>query len=524
MSTFSYSRDQIDKIFESANRSGQIRKDWFKLNDHDNDVIYDQLARERKEKRKKKKEEEKKKEKDKNTDNIAKLQKDLDKNLEEKQEIEQEIKQEILQNILKHDFTIKITQEDWYDDPQKKIYVTGKDRDSFFACKIINDELQKTYKINQPNRNVILKNLMLLLSDKVEKMVVRGDIKSFFESIPRERLFVKIEKDGIVSHRSIKLMKRMFYELSQKYDYSNGVPRGISFSPSLADIYLRDIDTKISQLDGIYLYQRYVDDVIIIASPTTETPTAKSLFNKVEHIFKEGELILHPEGDGEKYMAKDIHYDIPQKIVFDYLGYNITLNTKTAEVQYKLTKSRIDKYTQQIDKVINYYKHVAIQSPRKKKKEEEEEKDKEKKDEIIKDYEHVETQNPEDIDKKKNSMRHRQPLYRLNKLLGYLTRNYRLGGTKSNILSGVYFKHSMLTDTIQLKRLDEILYKKFDVEITQKIFDGKFDDRDFVNKLRKKVHQEYSFEKGFTERRMCHFTSADFKMVKHILQYEEKKN
>jgi len=494
MSTFSYSIDQIDKIFESTSRNGQIRKDWLKLNDYDVDVIYDQLAKDRKKFKKEKKEEEKKT--NKNVNYISELEETLNKNLEEKQNIEQEIKKEVLQHILKHDFTIKVIQK-WHDDSGKYIYVTGNDRDSFFACKIINDELQKTYKINQPNRNIILKNLMLLLSDKVDKMIVRGDIKSFFESIPRNKLCMKIEKDGVVSHRSIKLMKRLFYELSQKYNYSDGVPRGISFSPSLANIYLRDIDTKISQLNGIYLYQRYVDDVIIIASPTTDTPTAKSLFSKVERIFKDRELILHPEGDGEKYMAEDIHYDIPQKIVFDYLGYNITLNTQTANIKYKLTKNRIDKYTQQIDKVINYYKHVATHNPR---------------------------ENPKKIKRDGKVMRHRQPLYRLNKLLGYLTRNYYLGGAKSNILSGVYFKHSMLTDITQLEQLDKILYEKFHTEITQKMFDDKFTDKEFVNKLRNKIHQEYSFEKGFTERRMCHLTSADFKMVKHVLQYEETEN
>lgn len=490
MSTFSYSIDQIDKIFESASRSGQIRRDWLKQNGYDVDIIYTKLAKERNDCKKKIKEEERKTDKDVNR--ITELQEELNDILEKRHDIEQTIKQDILKNILKRDFTIKVARK-IHNDTGKYIYVTGKDRDSFFSCKIINDELQKTYKINQPNRNVILKNLMLLLSDKVDKMIVRADIKEFFESIPRKKFIMNIERDGIVSHRSIKLMKRMFFELSQQYNYFSGVPRGISFSPSLADIYLRDIDTKICQLDGIYLYQRYVDDVIIIASPTTETWTAKSLFSKVENIFKDGDLILHSDEDEGKYMAADIHYDFPQKIVFDYLGYHITLDTQMADVQYELTKTRMDKYAWQIDKVINYYRHAATHNPRK-------------------------------TAKKNSNMRHRQPLFRLYKLLGYLTCNYYLGGAKSNILSGIYFKHSMLTDITQLKELDNILYAKFDAEITQEMFDGKFADKEFVNKLRSKIHQEYSFAKGFTERRMCHFTSADFKMVKYILQYEKTEN
>ncbi|WP_083316716.1 antiviral reverse transcriptase Drt3a [Prevotella sp. HMSC077E09] len=491
MSTFSYSIDQIDKIFESASRCGQLKKDWLKLNDYDVDVLYSQLAATRKELKK----ERAKAKKTKDNDKEEELQEKLEENLEEKSYVERVIKEEVLHNIIQRNYSVHVERK-YHNDSGKYIYVTGKDRDSFFACKMINDELQKTYKIKQPDRNVILKNLKLLLLDHVDKMIVRGDIKSFFESIPYNELLETLEKDGIVSRRTIKIMKRMFYELNhnEDFEYIGGVPRGISFSPSLAGIYLRRIDEQISRLDGVYLYQRYVDDVIIIASPTQAYPSAKILFSKVEDIFREGKLFLHPEGDSKKYMAQDIRYDTPQKIVFDYLGYNITLNTSKLKVTFRLTADRMEKYAVQIGKVIDYYMHLATYNPR----------SKEKNSRIV--------------------IRHRQPLYRFKKLLAYLTCNYTLGGTKSNILSGIYFKHSMLTDTSQLKQLDQELYREFEAKIKQSMFNGKFIDAEFVNKLRKKLHDDYSFEKGFAERRMSHLTSAEFRMIKHILQYEEAKD
>ena len=197
MSTFSYSIDQIDKIFESASRCGQLKKDWLKLNDYDVDVLYSQLAATRKELKK----ERAKAKKTKDNDKEEELQEKLEENLEEKSYVERVIKEEVLHNIIQRNYSVHVERK-YHNDSGKYIYVTGKDRDSFFACKMINDELQKTYKIKQPDRNVILKNLKLLLLDHVDKMIVRGDIKSFFESIPYNELLETLEKDGIVSRRS----------------------------------------------------------------------------------------------------------------------------------------------------------------------------------------------------------------------------------------------------------------------------------------------------------------------------------
>lgn len=490
MATFAYSSDQITQIFDSANRCGQIRKDWLKLNDHDVDVIYRQNASERKELRRKLKAEKKKKVKDENL--IVDLEVQLQEKVHDKEYIEQEIKDEVLNNILHRNFHIKVNRKQDLESG-KYIYITGDDRDSFFACKIINDELQKTYKIKQPDRNVILKNVKLLLSDQVDKLIIRGDIKSFFESIPKDRLLGKIRRDGIISHRSMKLMNRMFYDLSQAFDYNTGVPRGISFSPSLADIYLRDIDASISKLDGIYLYQRYVDDVIIIASPSPSYPNAKSLFKTVENIFNVGGLFLHTEDEGSKYMAEDIHYSTIGKLEFDYLGYHITLDKLSGDVSFLLTQRRVDKYESQIDKALNYYLHTATHNPRKEK----------KKGHVV--------------------MCHRQPLRRFKKLLGYLTCNYYLGGAKCNILSGIYFKHTLLTDISQLEALDKKLAANFK-KLTPKILDNRLHATGYASKLKKELTDKYSFVQGYQKRRMCHMTSADFKMIKHVLQYEEAKN
>lgn len=499
MSTFSYTIDHIDQIFESANRCGTMRREWFKLSAND-DGDYP-IYLEKKEKIQEIKHDISVEEKNKNKDEdkILLLKEELTQLNDNRCDIESEIKEDILKCILKHDFKIHI--EEIQDSEGKNIYITGEDRDSFFVCKMINEELQKIYKIRQPNRNTILKNLKLLLEDNVDKMLVRGDIKGFFESIPSDELLSKISGSGFVTHRSIKLMKRMFYELSHRFYFKTGVPRGISFSSSLADIYLREIDLKVNQLGGVYFYQRYVDDIIIIASPTKTTPTAKSLFRKVKKIFKDANLELHTERSekSDKFLAEDLYYDTPGSINLKYLGYSISLDTKTGFVNYKLKETTFIRYEKQMNIAIDYYVKYARRNPRNKNSEKSK------------------------GAQKKVRMRHLQPLYKFYKMLGYLTCNYYLGGSKSNILSGIYFKHSLLTEYDQLIELDKMLYHILDEKFDKIKTDDKFKGTD-IAKIKDIINHKYSFEKGFLERRMCHLTSADFKMIKHILKNEKKKD
>lgn len=76
--------------------------------------------------------------------------------------IEDKIKENIFLKITSSKFHINIKKK-YNKDMGKYMYVTDDCRDSFFVCKIINNELQKAFEIAQSNRKEILQGLYLLL-------------------------------------------------------------------------------------------------------------------------------------------------------------------------------------------------------------------------------------------------------------------------------------------------------------------------------------------------------------------------
>lgn len=490
MSNFAYSIEQIDKLFERANRLGQLRAAWFRfageLRDEDYGKSYKALATKAKEIRRelRKLQNAGKKRKIVDEDKVEELKEELERNQQERSFIEQTIKEYILIGITNNAFRINVMKKPNHE-MGKDMYVTETDRNSFFACKVITDEMQKSFKIPQPNRIQILKSLELLLSEPVDKIVVRCDIKHFFESIPRKLLISELENTGLLNSRTLRLIKRLFGDLTSKCACEEGIPRGIGFSPTMADFYLRSVDTKISNLPGVYYYRRYVDDIIVIASQTPEIENAEVLYQKIASIFEDRGLLLHGK-ESEKHIAIDLHYGVDGNLTFDYLGYSFYLDLKTSAVTMLLTERRFERYKEQIDKIFRFYLAKASHKPCNK-------------------------------NTGKRLKRHCQPLYKLHKMLGFLTRNYHLGGTKSELLSGIYFKHELLTDTRQLVELDNYLYKTIK-DIDEAMLLKPLPT--YWIQVRDSLYKRYSFVRGFKERLMCHMTSADFKMVKHTFNYE----
>ncbi|TOB16812.1 hypothetical protein CGK11_24245, partial [Vibrio parahaemolyticus] len=66
--------------------------------------------------------------------------------------------------------------------------------------------------------------------------VIRVDIKSFYESINYPDILEKIKTDKLLTSKSIDFLDNLQY-LKVK-----GLPRGLSISPVLSEIFMRDID------------------------------------------------------------------------------------------------------------------------------------------------------------------------------------------------------------------------------------------------------------------------------------------
>ena len=86
-----------------------------------------------------------------------------------------------------------------------------------------------------------------------------------------------------------------------------------------------------------------------------------------------------------------------------------------------------------------------------------------------------------------------------------MTGNTRLANSKNNIMVGIYFTNSSLTETSQLLKLDHFLKVQIDSNITS---------HNLNNRLYK-----YSFVKGFKDKRFSPFTTSELSEINKIWKY-----
>lgn len=128
----------------------------------------------------------------------------------------------------------------------------------------LNDNIKRIYKDEQANRRIIISQLKVLLDETCPFWVIKTDIKSFYESIERDKLLTKFQNDSILSFYSMFLLRQLFETPIIKSN--TGIPRGLNISATLSEIYLRKFDRWIRNFDGVYYYARFVDDIIIFSN------------------------------------------------------------------------------------------------------------------------------------------------------------------------------------------------------------------------------------------------------------------
>ncbi|MBF4410747.1 antiviral reverse transcriptase Drt3a, partial [Vibrio anguillarum] len=177
----------------------------------------------------------------------------------------------------------------------------------------------------------------------------------------------------------------------------SGLPRGLSISSTLSELYLRDFDSYIKSNSNVYYYARYVDDIIIICLDNVE---------EVDLALNKGLESLGLSVN-EKYMVIN---DRGLENEFDYLGVKFRLSNKSSK--YSLSTNKVKEIkTRVIKSIVDYRKN--------------------KDDELL-----------------------------INRIM-FLTSNYKIHTkTESNNLkAGIYYNNQYITDYSQLAELNEFLRK-----------------------------------------------------------------
>ena len=151
------------------------------------------------------------------------------------------------------------------------------------------------------------------LLDEGSTWIVDADLKSYFDTIPKDRLMCRVE-ERIADGRVLALLRSyldqgVLEELTLHEPTERGTPQGAVISPLLANLYLDPLDHLLAD-SGLQMV-RYADDFVILCRSEDE---AKSALARVETWVGGNGLTLHPE--------KTRIVDATQPGGFDFLGYH----------------------------------------------------------------------------------------------------------------------------------------------------------------------------------------------------------
>jgi RNA-directed DNA polymerase len=144
--------------------------------------------------------------------------------------------------------------------------------------------------------------------------IVDADLKSYFDSIPQDRLLERV-REKVRDGRVLALLEGMLKAgvLSEQRQWEpteKGTPQGAVISPLLANIYLHPLDVLMAQ-SGVEMV-RYADDFIVL---TRSVEAAQRALEQVRQWVEQAGLQLHPQ------KTRVVDLTQPEE-GFDFLGYH----------------------------------------------------------------------------------------------------------------------------------------------------------------------------------------------------------
>ncbi len=364
----------------------------------------------------------------------------------------------------------------------KVAYAVG-DLPSMLISKFIALEMRNQYQLSTAKRDEVVEELRVLLDNAMPKILIRADIHNFYESILQQSLLERIEKDDYLTAASVRYLRKFFYEYNRLTNNQKhvGIPRGLSFSPALAEIYLCEFDSKVKDICGLYFYKRYVDDIVLLVNPNKIS--VDECWDAIQRIAEGLGLTLHDDDD--KIVKAQLPTDNDSPLSFNYLGYQFKYGDGHTELL--LTEGKVERYCKTIDCILHAYAKVA-------------------------NYRSM----------GENGKKHIDGLIQFIHRLDALTGNGNLDSRRNFVKTGLFYSNRLLTDLSQLDILDHYLAdalndpKRF--APPQNLFnygDGN-GYKENIQRIKNKIITKYSFKSGFCDRRMYRWN--DYVVVLKQLQ------
>jgi RNA-directed DNA polymerase len=142
--------------------------------------------------------------------------------------------------------------------------------------------------------------------------VVDADLKSYFDTIPHDRLMTRVKQrvaDGRVLSLVQAFLDQGVLEGMREWTPTQGTPQGAVMSPLLANLYLHPLDVLMR--DAGFEMVRYADDFVVMCRTAAE---AQRALEQIQTWVQDAGLTLHPE--------KTRIVSLDEGTGFDFLGYH----------------------------------------------------------------------------------------------------------------------------------------------------------------------------------------------------------
>lgn len=195
--------------------------------------------------------------------------------------------------------------------------------------------------------------------------VVDADLKSYFDTIPHNRLMDRLKEkiaDGSLLSLIQLFLEANIMESGQEWTPAAGAPQGAVLSPLLSNIYLDPLDHLMSKSG--YEMVRYADDFVILCRTPEDAQRALEL---VRTWVTENELTLHPA----KTKIVDSRTEAFSFLGYTFQGRNHVPREKSVQklkdaIRQKTRRNSGDSMTSTVDRLnmtlsgwFAYFKHAS---------------------------------------------------------------------------------------------------------------------------------------------------------------------
>lgn len=193
--------------------------------------------------------------------------------------------------------------------------------------------------------------------------VVDADLKSYFDTIPKDRLLAMV-REKISDRRVLRLIEKYLeqgiMEELRTWTPETGVPQGAVLSPVLSNLYLNPLDHRMAA-EG-YEMVRYADDFVVLCRTLEEAETA---LTSIRQWVEEAGLTLHPTKtrivDSREKSFAFLGYSFRGKLRFPRKKSHQKLTTRIRELTPRKSGESMDCMIQRINRTLigwfNYFRH-----------------------------------------------------------------------------------------------------------------------------------------------------------------------